>query len=1134
MKPLGIKAKLALATSLSLVIMLGLVTMLQIERMRDDFTKVLFAQQTALINRTAEELDDKLGLLLDLIALAARQQPPELMASKEGLHNYYARQAIRAVFDDVVVLDAHGMVVADIPPLPGRAGIDSSDRAYFKEVMQTRKPMITEPVRGKLSGEPIVQMVAPLLDGKGAMVGVLSGVLRLSKDNVLGHLRIAKVGKSGYYFALTRGATPVYVLYPDPTRLLQARPGNGNPAVTRALRDGFEGSALSTNSKGVRAISSFKTLKSVNWVLAASLPAQEAFEPFEGVLTRLALWSVLASLLAALAVGALTVHLLSPLVRLRNAILGLHADASQFVPIAVRQHDEIGELTAAFNALMSERLASDARLQSLIEFAPNGMLLVGADGRIESFNRQAEHFFGYARVQVLGQMLETLMPQRFRASHAEEREAFFGTSLSAEPRLMGRDRVLWGLRQDGAEFPLEIKLSAIKTDQGTKVLAVISDITERHRLQLEVQARAVELEQERDRAEAANRAKSDFVANMSHEIRTPLNAVLGMAYLLGNTQLNAEQRKYLTMVRVSGQSLLGILNDVLDFSKIEARRMELSPVDFDLDEVMNTLATTMTMSAGEKELELAIALDADVPRRLRGDALRLQQILVNLAGNAIKFTPAGEVVVGVSVAARSEGGARLRFEVRDTGIGMSCAQQAQLFQAFSQGDQSITRRFGGTGLGLAISKHLIHMMGGDIEIASREGAGSTFWFSLPFELLPETPEERRKPALGQLRLLVADDNRTSRQLIGKLIHAWGWEADEADSGTAALALYGRGGPYDVVLADWHMPGMDGLATAIRQTAGGPRRPIVVMVNAFARDRLEEISRANAADVVLMKPITGSSLFDALHQVLNLTQKEQLSQSRHDIGRLLGRHFLLVEDNLLNQAVARGILENMGATLDVVGDGLQAVERLRSDGRRYDLVLMDMQMPVLDGFSATHIIRTELRLTLPVLAMTAGVLASERERCLSAGINDFIAKPVVVEEMLEVIERHLPLRPPAPDESIFSMAALTRAMGRDAKGRDILRRMVGQALDSGMAPLRLVDGALREGRAADAGKVLHNMRGSVGVLGCKRLVAASLALERAIAEERQDQLATLLAQLDAELELVLLHARAWLAQAGEKI
>jgi len=667
-----------------------------------------------------------------------------------------------------------------------------------------------------------------------------------------------------------------------------------------------------------------------------------------------------------------------------------------------------------------------------------------------------------------------------------------------------------------------------------------------------------------------------------------------MVYLLGNTQLTAQQRKYLNMVRVSGQSLLGILNDVLDFSKIEARRMQLSPVDFLMDDVMNSLATMMTMNAGDKELELAISVDPAVPRRLRGDSMRLQQILVNLAGNAIKFTEQGEVLVSVELSARDEQGALLRFEVRDTGIGMTEAQLGQLFNAFSQADQSITRRFGGTGLGLAITKRLIELMGGQIAVNSRPGQGSVFWFSLPFDVLPDPPDERRKPLLGQLRLLVADDSRTSREPVARLIRAWGWQADEVDSGEAALRRYRQSldyqQPYDVVIADWHMPGMDGLATAksIREAAAGRRQPIVVTVNAFARDRMEEISRAPEADVVLVKPITSSNLFDALHQALALNgDGDALPAAELALDKVLqGAHFLLVEDNVLNQAVARGILEHAGATLDVAGDGRQAVETLRSDAARYDMVLMDMQMPVMDGFTATRILRQELQLSLPIIAMTAGVLESERERSMAAGISDFIPKPIEVDEMLAVIRRHLrrrqakspvpaaapapapviappaapehdallaataavaaPVQPalaplpadevklvdpgvPAGEASVFNMDSLMRVMGQDARGRAIMVKMVRGAVDNGTQPVDQADVALQEGRYADAAKLLHSLRGSVGVLGARRLIQAALAAEDAINDMRESELSERCQAVRAELEQTLVQARAWLEQ-----
>jgi PAS domain S-box-containing protein len=413
------------------------------------------------------------------------------------------------------------------------------------------------------------------------------------------------------------------------------------------------------------------------------------------------------------------------------------------------------------------------------------------------------------------------------------------------------------------------------------------------------------------RAEAASRAKSEFVANMSHEIRTPMNAVLGVAYLMENTPLSTTQKEYVGMIRSSGQVLLGILNDVLDFSKIEAGRMELAPAAFRPRELLDSVSSVMAVNASARGINLAVTADAEVPQVLVGDAMRLQQILINLVGNAVKFTERGGVTVRISLDKPRQGDhVSLRFSVRDTGIGMDSEQQSRLFSAFSQADASTTRRFGGTGLGLAICRRLAELMGGDISVRSMQGAGSEFVVTLPF--------------------VAGDADAVVDQPV--------WQSAATDS--------------------W----------GLVQPQSQPQLQ--------APDSPPE----QAMPLVEVPP-------------------------PEEATRLQGLRLLLVEDHPLNQVVARGMLEHAGASVDLVENGLEAVDRLRERAADYDIVLMDVQMPVMDGFEATRRVRKELGLKLPILAMTAGVMQSEQEQCIAAGMDDFIAKPVDVEQMLDAISRH---------------------------------------------------------------------------------------------------------------------------------
>src|SRR3989338_8411504 len=686
------------------------------------------------------------------------------------------------------------------------------------------------------------------------------------------------------------------------------------------------------------------------------------------------------------------------------------------------------------------------------------------------------------------------------------------------------DPVFRVIRPDGSQRIVQAGAQVERDSQGAaiRVTGINRDIT----AQRELESR---LQEAKEQADASSAAKSSFLANMSHEIRTPMNAVLGMLYMVQNTELTTRQLDYISKAESAAKSLLGLLNDILDYSKIEAGKMLLDAHAFELEQLMRDLAVVLSGNQGDKNVEVMFDLDPLLPNALFGDSQRLQQVLINLAGNALKFTQQGQVIIRVTQLLRCSDTVLVRIEVIDTGIGISPEQLQRIFEGFTQAEASTTRRFGGTWLGLVISKRLINLMGSDLQVSSEVGIGSRFWFDINLGIYEPQPLRALCPGADHpMRLLVADDNEVAGFLLVRMAEALGWQADLVSDGLQAVEraqqMQRTGQNYDAILMDWRMPGMDGLSAAhlIRQHSHGQHAPMVIMVTAYGREALADIQQEGDAPFAgfLSKPITPQQLADTIQRVFVDGETPQPSVATLRAAqpkRLAGLRLLVVEDNMLNRQVAYELLLGEGAQVTLAECGIEGVQQVTASANSFDVVLMDIQMPDIDGLEATRRIRMDAkRGGVKIIAMTANASSADQQACMVAGMDDHLGKPIDIEKMVAAILRHTGRTNAEPAAMVhvepqISVVESTEMIYQRFGGNHQLIRNVLDSFGTEHAKeLARLQEQITRGSAAGAAAVLHAIKGSSGTMGARALSQLAGELEQRLRDANEASAAQLLA------------------------
>lgn len=921
--------------------------------------------------------------------------------ARQRVENYFALLSIVSRrYDQVRILSSLGFETVRVNYSSGEAQItptellqDKSNRYYFSEALNlgpnesyaSQLDLNVENGQIELPHKPMIRLSHKLLNDSGDLVGVL--ILNYLAHNILHEMDVAAtlpgtielVDDEGYWVFDETGAFNWSRQLGSQNIFSQA-----HPAVWYGLKAIGDNQLIKIEGASVVRLQYPRSIGDLVVESPRSLYLISEFEP----LNRSVL--VLNELLKPIPIGTgLTLALLS-LLWSRAAVKEL-----------------IAEQTLKKESSIREKIISNSLTPTI---------LITEKGLIVEFNVAAEKLFGYTQSEVFNQNVKMLMPDPMRSQHDGYLNSYKRTGVK---HVVESSRKSFALTKEGNTFPVEIAVTQIWIGENPYFVGNLRDLSVEYELESQAQAYREELEQAVEqrtmelaatneelisRSQEAERlaaVKSEFLTNMSHEIRTPLNSIIAMSQMLQRKGSEVDSAHIGSRLVAAGQSLLTVINDILDYSKLGVNKVQLSPVSFDLEKLVNNLSAIMHSAAGHKrEVELVINNASNLARQVVGDEIRLQQILVNLIGNAIKFTEKGFVKLEILTLDKTPDSVELLFSVKDSGIGIAEHNLNLIFEAFEQGEASVHSKFGGSGLGLSISQSLLNLMGSTLKVESIEGKGSAFSFILTLPLGGASVQYQSK----RLDVLIADDHEVAREAIRSIVESIGWRSDVVNGGTPVIEkVVNQSEVKDIILVDWDMPDMDGLSVAkqLKTALPSQKTPIIVMVTAYGVDKVKESPDSKYVDLLLEKPITASDLYDAYQRTI---QPNTIQYNNHSDHSLENVRLLVVDDNEFNREVAVLSFESEGATVITLNDGQEAVNWLQNHASEVDLILMDVQMPVMDGYQATEAIRKELKLDIPIVALTAGAFEQHKQAALNSGMNDFIAKPFDIDESIQIIKK----------------------------------------------------------------------------------------------------------------------------------